>query len=162
MSWYKPKYRDVTIPIPPIPIPIGIGRYWYWYWYWVVLVLVLVSVLVSVLMLLVLTLHLKNQITEFWKTDYRFGFLDPENLWSNFIKNRYFLKMAYSWRENQELIIDFSKLSSLIFSSEIRSFEKVTIFYKVWSKVFGVKEFESVIGFSKFCNLSFEMEGQYQ
>jgi hypothetical protein len=43
--------------------------------------------------------------------------------------------LMHSWKilgaENQEFIIDFSKLSSLIFCSGIRSFEKVTNFYKV-------------------------------
>jgi hypothetical protein len=33
---------------------------------------------------------------EILKTDYRFEFLDPENLCSNFIKTCYFLKRAYS------------------------------------------------------------------
>ena len=34
---------------------------------------------------------MKNSSSEFLETDYRFGFLDPENLWLNFIKNHYFL-----------------------------------------------------------------------
>jgi hypothetical protein len=106
-------------------------------------------------MLLVLALHLKNQITKFWKTDYRFGFLDPENLWSNFIKIRYFLKRAYSWGENQTRKFWEIYYKFLIYSSGIGHFDKVTNFYKVWWKVSGVEESESVIGFSKFCNLIF-------
>jgi hypothetical protein len=85
-----------------------------------------------------------------WKTDHGFGFLVPENLWSNFIRNRYFLKIMYPRWKNQIRKFWETNYKFLIFSSRVRYFEKITAFYKVWSKIFRIEESESVIDFSKY------------
>ncbi len=57
----------------------------------------------------------KNQTRKFCETNNKFQFLEPKNLRSNFMKNRYFWKIAFLWRKNQVSIISFSKFPSVIF-----------------------------------------------
>ena len=44
---------------------------------------------------------MRKSSQQFRETDNRFRFLDPENIWSNFMENRYFVKIALSYWENQ-------------------------------------------------------------
>ena len=79
----------------------------------------------------------KTEVDHFVKINGQLRFLDPAYLWLNFKKNRCFREIAFSWWVSKVFI---SSLEKAYFSS-------ITTLSKVWSKVFGVEEFELTIDF---------------
>jgi hypothetical protein len=71
-------------------------------------------------------------IRMFWQTNNRFRFLDPRNLYSNFIRHCYLRKQILTKKSNFQVLSSKQKILALL--------SKVTVLSKVQIKILGVEE----------------------